>query len=106
MDISLFQMTPTYTCNPTIASMEEKKDDESDTAETVTRQVWKKSGSCPEGTIPVRRIRKRTLLKAASVEDYGRKKHRCARQLAKLNDTRNLKVQLANHSVRIRKMFL
>lgn len=39
---------------------------------TVT-QLWKKSGSCPEGTIPIRRVQKRHLVKAPSLENYGMK---------------------------------
>ncbi|XP_043693629.1 uncharacterized protein LOC122644092 [Telopea speciosissima] len=37
-------------------------------------QLWLKSGSCPEGTIPIRRIRKQDLLRATSLEEFGRKK--------------------------------
>ncbi|KAK7310737.1 hypothetical protein RJT34_08433 [Clitoria ternatea] len=37
-------------------------------------QLWKRSGRCPKGTIPVRRIRKETMLKSHSIKDYGRKK--------------------------------
>ncbi|XLU62681.1 hypothetical protein S245_021890 [Arachis hypogaea] len=40
----------------------------------LTSQIWKKSGTCPEGTIPIRRIRKNDMLKAPSIEEYGRKK--------------------------------
>ena|ERR1044072_6976472 len=36
-------------------------------------QIWQKSGSCPEGTIPVRRVRKEDLLRADSLELFGRK---------------------------------
>lgn len=35
-------------------------------------QTWQKSGSCPEGTIPIRRIRRRELLRAHSIEHLGR----------------------------------
>jgi hypothetical protein len=36
-------------------------------------QTWQKSGSCPEGTIPIRRIRKEDLLRAASLDRFGQK---------------------------------
>ncbi|KAI3902653.1 hypothetical protein MKW92_030234 [Papaver armeniacum] len=36
-------------------------------------QSWWKSGSCPIGTIPIRRILKQELLNATSLENYGRK---------------------------------
>ncbi|KAI4316558.1 hypothetical protein L6164_024531 [Bauhinia variegata] len=51
----------------------------------VTSQVWQKSGRCPQGTIPIRRIRKKQLLKAHSIEDYGRKKPSIFHQTAQLN---------------------
>ncbi|KAI3981362.1 hypothetical protein MKX01_001807 [Papaver californicum] len=36
-------------------------------------QSWWKNGSCPMGTIPIRRIQKQELLNATSPENYGRK---------------------------------
>ncbi|OMO66913.1 hypothetical protein CCACVL1_20936 [Corchorus capsularis] len=36
-------------------------------------QIWQRSGSCPEGTVPIRRIRREDLLRAASLDDFGRK---------------------------------
>jgi len=36
-------------------------------------QTWQKSGSCPKGTIPIRRIVKEDLLRAASLDNFGRK---------------------------------
>ncbi|WVZ20127.1 hypothetical protein V8G54_007449 [Vigna mungo] len=36
-------------------------------------QTWQKSGSCPQGTIPIRRILKEDLLKAASLDSFGQK---------------------------------
>ncbi|KAK4277360.1 hypothetical protein QN277_015372 [Acacia crassicarpa] len=42
--------------------------------ETEISQIWQKSGTCSQGTIPVRRIRKKDLLKVHSIEEYGRKK--------------------------------
>lgn len=39
----------------------------------VTSQIWKNSGSCPEGTIPIRRIRRRDLLRASSIHRFGMK---------------------------------
>ncbi|KAK0570591.1 hypothetical protein LWI29_003588 [Acer saccharum] len=49
-----------------------KRNDQSSMA--VTSQIWKKSGSCPEGTIPVRRIRNPGAFQSNSGEVYGRKK--------------------------------
>ncbi|KAI3895467.1 hypothetical protein MKW92_051422 [Papaver armeniacum] len=43
------------------------------TASRAVPQIWQKSGSCPEGTIPIRRIQKQDLLRASSLDRYGRK---------------------------------
>ncbi|XP_050365690.1 uncharacterized protein LOC126784254 [Argentina anserina] len=39
----------------------------------IISQYWQRSGSCPDGTIPIRRIRRRDLLRAASFERFGMK---------------------------------
>ncbi|XP_052887605.1 uncharacterized protein LOC108468348 [Gossypium arboreum] len=36
-------------------------------------QTWQKSGSCPKGTVPIRRIRREDLLRTKSVQQFGRK---------------------------------
>ena len=36
-------------------------------------QTWTKSGSCPEETVPIRRIRKEDLLRAVSLDRFGQK---------------------------------
>ncbi|XP_050881849.1 uncharacterized protein LOC127085374 [Lathyrus oleraceus] len=36
-------------------------------------QLWQKSGSCPKDTVPIRRIQKKDLLRAYSLELFGRK---------------------------------
>ncbi|XP_048133974.1 uncharacterized protein LOC115756789 [Rhodamnia argentea] len=38
-------------------------------------QTWQKSGSCPKGTIPIRRIRRQDLLRASSPEQFGKMHH-------------------------------
>ncbi|RDX97678.1 hypothetical protein CR513_19531, partial [Mucuna pruriens] len=48
------------------------KGDDSE-SESVIFQTWQKSGSCPKGTIPIRRILKEDLLRAASLDHFGRK---------------------------------
>ncbi|XP_072983439.1 protein neprosin-like [Typha latifolia] len=74
---------------------------ESPTASNVGQmptQVWQKSGSCPEGTIPILRIQRRHLEKAPSIENYGRKpwhgvtKHR----IPTSNSTTTFDVSLGN----------
>ncbi|KAK1265120.1 hypothetical protein QJS04_geneDACA010450 [Acorus gramineus] len=36
-------------------------------------QPWHLNGTCPEGTIPIRRIQKSDLIRAASLKNFGRK---------------------------------
>jgi hypothetical protein len=38
----------------------------------VLSQTWQKGGSCPKGTIPIRRIQRHDLLRATSLEHFGR----------------------------------
>ncbi|KAI4337112.1 hypothetical protein L6164_015565 [Bauhinia variegata] len=47
------------------------KNDES--GKSVIFQTWQRSGTCPDGTIPIRRIRKEDLLRADSLDQFGRK---------------------------------
>ncbi|KAL5853472.1 hypothetical protein ACOSQ3_008590 [Xanthoceras sorbifolium] len=52
----------------------EKIDTRNESSQPVIFQTWQKSGSCPKGTVPIRRIRKQDLLRAASsVEQLGTK---------------------------------
>ncbi|GMI99355.1 hypothetical protein like AT1G55360 [Hibiscus trionum] len=39
-------------------------------------QLWHLNGRCPKGTIPIRRTRKGDLLRASSIQAFGKKKHR------------------------------
>ncbi|KAK4279838.1 hypothetical protein QN277_011550 [Acacia crassicarpa] len=36
-------------------------------------QLWHQSGSCPEGTIPIRRIKEEDILRANSIQQFGKK---------------------------------
>ncbi|KAJ4836972.1 hypothetical protein Tsubulata_025282 [Turnera subulata] len=57
-------------------------------------QLWQKNGSCPQGTVPVRRIREKELLRRSSLEDYGRKHPAFSSAVTKLNkETPNLREQ-------------
>eukprot|EP01018_Ginkgo_biloba_P032501 Gb_36043 [translate_table: standard] len=42
-------------------------------------QLWHQKGRCPDGTIPIRRTSKHDILRASSVEKFGKKKHFSAR---------------------------
>ncbi|XP_028788804.1 uncharacterized protein LOC114744822 [Neltuma alba] len=39
-------------------------------------QLWHQSGSCPEGTIPIRRIKEEDILRAESIQRFGKKNHK------------------------------
>jgi len=39
-------------------------------------QLWHQNGRCPEGTIPVRRTSKNDILRASSIQKFGKKKQR------------------------------
>ncbi|RID76650.1 hypothetical protein BRARA_B03613 [Brassica rapa] len=41
----------------------------------ITSQIWSKSGNCPVGTIPVRRVRREDIMRASSPSRFGRKTH-------------------------------
>ncbi|CAH8265916.1 unnamed protein product [Arabidopsis lyrata] len=42
---------------------------------TKATQVWHKDGECPEKTIPIRRTKKEDILRAKSLERFGKKNH-------------------------------
>ncbi|KAK0572042.1 hypothetical protein LWI29_025269 [Acer saccharum] len=58
---------------PSFDLLTEKLDRRNESSQPVIQQTWQKSGSCPEGTVPIRRIRKQDLLRAASLEQFGTK---------------------------------
>ncbi|CAH8362751.1 unnamed protein product [Eruca vesicaria subsp. sativa] len=41
----------------------------------ITSQIWSKSGNCPVGTIPVRRVSRADIMRASSPSHFGRKTH-------------------------------
>ncbi|ESW08799.1 hypothetical protein PHAVU_009G075700 [Phaseolus vulgaris] len=60
------QMMPDYMLKSEDSSTE-------DDSESKLFQTWQKSGSCPKGTIPIRRISREDLLRADSLDSFGRK---------------------------------
>lgn len=38
------------------------------------RQLWHLNGRCPDGTVPIRRTKKEDILRASSIEKFGKKK--------------------------------
>ncbi|KAK0572296.1 hypothetical protein LWI29_029344 [Acer saccharum] len=63
---------------------------ESSQSKPVIQQTWQKSGSCPEGTVPIRRIRKQDLLRAASLEQFGTKPANIPSAASNKTDTINI----------------
>lgn len=38
-------------------------------------QVWHKNGVCPDNTVPIRRTKKEDILRAKSIESFGKGTH-------------------------------
>ncbi|MBA0827457.1 hypothetical protein Goarm_012239, partial [Gossypium armourianum] len=58
---------------PSFDLKEVKINSKNESSKLTVFQTWQKSGSCPEGTVPIRRIRREDLLRAQSVQQFGRK---------------------------------
>ncbi|XP_059449479.1 protein neprosin-like [Corylus avellana] len=66
------QRTPSF--HPKERSFDESKQVYSKSTKPIT-QLWHLNGRCPKGTIPIRRTKEHDVLRASSIESYGRKKH-------------------------------
>ncbi|KAL3633518.1 hypothetical protein CASFOL_022280 [Castilleja foliolosa] len=64
-------------------------------------QTWHKSGSCPKGTIPVRRPHKNINYVSNESDQKPMNLHYDDKQLINNNDTKKLYLQLENHSLAI-----
>ncbi|XP_019057806.1 PREDICTED: uncharacterized protein LOC109116584 [Tarenaya hassleriana] len=42
-------------------------------SKTIIPQIWRKAGKCPEGTVPIRRVRLEEITSASNVSQFGRK---------------------------------
>ncbi|KAE8677836.1 EARLY FLOWERING 3 family protein [Hibiscus syriacus] len=58
---------------PNFDVKEEKPSTTAESSKLVVSQTWRRSGSCPEGTVPIRRIRREDLLRTNSIDRFGRK---------------------------------
>ncbi|XP_073115992.1 protein neprosin [Elaeis guineensis] len=65
------QMRPTF--HPLGLHDENKVESKKKTSSIA--QLWHQNGRCPEHTIPIRRTKKDDVLRASSVETYGKKRH-------------------------------
>lgn len=55
------------------AMMKASKEKSSSEKQPTISQLWHENGSCPKGTIPVRRTKKEDILRASSIKSYGKK---------------------------------
>ncbi|XP_044464847.1 uncharacterized protein LOC123195256 [Mangifera indica] len=97
----------TLQLRPSIDLPTEKVDKVNNSNRPVVIQTWQKNGTCPKGTVAIRRIRKEDLLRAASLEHFGRKPYTAKRKEASnkskfinLNNTKlsNNDLEMPNHS--------
>ncbi|KAL4304035.1 hypothetical protein GQ457_10G017740 [Hibiscus cannabinus] len=72
---------------PSFKLKEEKLGTTSLSSKLVVSQTWQKSGSCPDGTVPIRRIQRNDLLRAKSIGRFGRKPE----EIVSISNTTNLK---------------
>ncbi|KAL3500652.1 hypothetical protein ACH5RR_039745 [Cinchona calisaya] len=97
------QMTPTY--DPTMLTKTEKetsdasKKQKEDLYITPTAQLWQKSRSCPEGTVPIRRNSRKSERKTIPVDNFARKKPSVFPHQSKEN--KNLNLLQTNHSLAV-----
>ncbi|KAL3746830.1 hypothetical protein ACJRO7_015728 [Eucalyptus globulus] len=66
-----------------------------------TSQLWRKKGSCPKGTIPIRRIQKNNMAKASLPVDYGRKKAQNSHRGTEMDENKIQNLLQSNHSMAI-----
>ncbi|CAK9143966.1 unnamed protein product [Ilex paraguariensis] len=96
------QMTPSYDptmeMKTTTTTATKRKED---SPITITSQIWRRSGSCPKGTIPIRRLPKKNDLKENAINKYGRKKATFLHHAKQFNDSKISNLQQANRSVAI-----
>ncbi|XWS33096.1 hypothetical protein CRYUN_Cryun22dG0049400 [Craigia yunnanensis] len=69
------QMTPNFHPEGVFGQNKVSSEMKEGSSRTIT-QLWHLNGTCPEGTIAVRRTKKDDLLRASSIKAFGKKKHR------------------------------
>jgi len=58
---------------PSYIPVPDSRHDKNTSNRSIPLQIWQRSGSCPTGTIPIRRTRTQDLLRADDLEKFGRK---------------------------------
>lgn len=95
------QMAPSYDPNIEETTTKANRLQNQDSSMNLASRLWQKSGSCPKGTIPVRRLPQKVPLKTNSLEDYGRKKPCSSPPLTRINKDISSNLQQSNRSVAI-----
>ncbi|XP_050264796.1 uncharacterized protein LOC126708858 isoform X1 [Quercus robur] len=62
---------------------------EHESSPAMLTQTWQKSGSCPKGTVAIRRVKRKELLNADSLEHFGRDGPRTSFAVNTTNDKSN-----------------
>lgn len=95
-------MAPSYdpTMEETTINTNTFKKKKQGSSMSLPSQLWQKNGSCPKGTIPIRRFQEKEMLKSNSIEDYGRKKPSFYPPVTEINQENSYFKQI-NHSVYI-----
>ncbi|XP_048444521.1 uncharacterized protein LOC103929668 [Pyrus x bretschneideri] len=64
--------SPSSSSSPSPSASNHVQNDHNSSQQLLS-QIWQRSGSCPDGTIPIRRIQRRDLLRATGLEHFGKK---------------------------------
>ncbi|XP_059651766.1 protein neprosin-like isoform X2 [Cornus florida] len=70
------QMRPNYHPEGLFDESKVSTPSESSGGTSPITQLWHVNGRCPEGTIPIRRTSSKDLLRASSIQNYGKKNHK------------------------------
>ncbi|KAK4422243.1 hypothetical protein Salat_1806600 [Sesamum alatum] len=97
------QLSPSHDMKTETASASKKTHAGRNTGSpvTLTTQTWHKSGSCPKGTVPVRRTRTNYVSKGHSDSNYARKTPVLLHNEKQSNDSKKLYLLQQNHSLAI-----
>ncbi|KAL9226863.1 hypothetical protein vseg_002626 [Gypsophila vaccaria] len=91
------QMRPSFNLEQDVISDRNKS-----SSVEMPQQTWQKSGSCPKGTVPIRRVRRSDLLRFGNLERFGKKSVPVASNISnnrQLNPDRTLFVNINNTAI-------
>ncbi|KAK3024149.1 hypothetical protein RJ639_042833 [Escallonia herrerae] len=95
------KMKPSYVrrMEPITITASSKSFMKEDSPVILTSQLWHKSGSCPKGTIPIRRTRKKDVLESNKFRSYGRKEP--MHHAKHFVDQKSTRLAQGNHSLAV-----